>query len=309
MKLNKRLFKAIFVIYLFFFNFTIAIENKILFKVNNEIITSIDILNEINYLNLINSDFQKLDDQKKYEVSKNSLIRDKIKEIDLNQKFKELKLDEDYLNELINNYSKKNGFKDINKFYNELKTSNIKIEEVKKKITIEFLWNQLIVDKFFRNVRINEENIKKNLKVQKKQKEFLLSEILFSLENNNELTDKIELINQTILDEGFSKSALIHSISDTNNTGGKLDWINEASLNTKIKSVLKDLEVGSVTKPILLPGGYLILKINDIREVEKEIDLKKEFEKIKREKINEQLNQMSNLYFNKIKKDIIINEL
>ena len=309
MKLNKRLFKAIFVIYLFFFNFTIAIENKILFKVNNEIITSIDILNEINYLNLINSDFQKLDDQKKYEVSKNSLIRDKIKEIDLNQKFKELKLDEDYLNELINNYSKKNGFKDINKFYNELKTSNIKIEEVKKKITIEFLWNQLIVDKFFRNVRINEENIKKNLKVQKKQKEFLLSEILFSLENNNELTDKIELINQTILDEGFSKSALIHSISDTNNTGGKLDWINEASLNTKIKSVLKDLEAGSVTKPILLPGGYLILKINDIREVEKEIDLKKEFEKIKREKINEQLNQMSNLYFNKIKKDIIINEL
>ena len=309
MKLNKRLFKAIFVIYLFFFNFTIAIENKILFKVNNEIITSIDILNEINYLNLINSDFQKLDDQKKYEVSKNSLIRDKIKEIDLNQKFKELKLDEDYLNELINNYSKKNGFKDINEFYNELKTSNIKIEEVKKKITIEFLWNQLIVDKFFRNVRINEEDIKKNLKVQKKQKEFLLSEILFSLENNNELTDKIELINQTILDEGFSKSALIHSISDTNNTGGKLDWINEASLNTKIKSVLKDLEVGSVTKPILLPGGYLILKINDIREVEKEIDLKKEFEKIKREKINEQLNQMSNLYFNKIKKDIIINEL
>ena len=150
-----------------------------------------------------------------------------------------------------------------------LKKNNIKIEDVKKKITIEFLWNQLIVDKFLRNVRIDEENIKENLKVQKKQKEFLLSEILFSLENNNELVGKIKLINQTILDEGFSKAALIHSISDTNNTGGKLDWINEASLNTKIKSVLKDLEAGSVTKPILLPGGYLILKINDIREVEK----------------------------------------
>ena len=121
MKLNKRLFKAIFVIYLFFFNFTIAIENKILFKVNNEIITSIDILNEINYLNLINSDFQKLDDQKKYEVSKNSLIRDKIKEIDLNQKFKELKLDEDYLNELINNYSKKMVLKILINFITNLK--------------------------------------------------------------------------------------------------------------------------------------------------------------------------------------------
>ena len=309
MKLNKRLFKAVFVFYLFFFNFTIAIENKILFKVNNEIITSIDILNEINYLSFINSDFQKLDDQKIYEVSKNSLIRDKIKEIDLKQKLKELELDENYLNESINNYSKKIGFKDINEFYNELKKSNIKIEDVKKKITIEFLWNQLIVDKFLRNVRIDEENIKENLKVQKKQKEFLLSEILFSLENNNELVGKIKLINQTILDEGFSKAALIHSISDTSNTGGQLNWINEASLNAKIKSVLKNLQAGSITKPILLPGGYLILKINDIREVEKKINLEKEFEKIKREKINEQLNQMSNLYFNKIKKDIIINEL
>ena len=309
MKLNKKLLKVVFVSYLLFLNSTIAIENKILFKVNNEIITSIDILNEINYLSLINSDFQKLEDQKIYEVSKNSLIRDKIKEIDLNYKFKELKIEEDYLNELINNYSKKIGFKDINEFYNELKKSNIKIEEVKKKITIEFLWNQLIVDKFLRNVRIDEETIKRNLKIQKKQKEFLLSEILFSLENNNELAGKIELINQTILNEGFSKAALIHSISDTSNTGGKLDWISEASLNAKIKLVLKDLEAGSVTKPILLPGGYLILKINDIREVEKKIDLKKEFEKIKREKINEQLNQMSNLYFNKIKKDIIINEL
>ena len=309
MKLNKRFFQAVLVFYLFFFNITIAIENKILFKVNNEIITSIDILKEINYLSLINSDFQKLDEQKIYEVSKNSLIRDKIKEIDLNQKFKELKLDEDYLNELINNYSKKIGFKDINEFYNELKKSNIKIEEVKKKITIEFLWNQLIVDKFLRNVRIDEANIKENLKIQKKQKEFLLSEILFSLEKNNQLASKIELINQTILNDGFSRAALIHSISDTNNAGGQLDWINEASLNTKIKSVLKNLEAGSVTKPILLPGGYLILKINDIREVEKKIDLKKEFEKIKREKINEQLNQMSNLYFNKIKKDMIINEL
>ena len=87
MKSNQRLFKAVFIIYLFFFSSTIAIENKILFKVNNQIITSIDILNEINYLSLINSDFQKLDKQRMYEVSKNSLIREKIKEIDLKNKF------------------------------------------------------------------------------------------------------------------------------------------------------------------------------------------------------------------------------
>ena len=309
MKINKKLFKAIFVFYIFFLNQSTAIENKILFKVNNQIITSIDVLNEINYLSLINSDFQKLDKQKIYEVSKNSLIREKIKEIDLKKQFVELKLNEEYLNELFKNYSRRIGFKNTNDFRKEIKKNNIKIDSVIKKITIEAYWNQLMIDKFLKNVKINEANIKKELQNQKMQREYLLSEILFGLEKNNELDNKIKLIKKAISDEGFSKAALIHSISDTSNSGGKLDWINEASLNVKIKSALNNLEIGAHTEPILLPGGYLILKINDIKEVVKEINYEKEFEKIKREKTNEQLNIMSNLYFNKIKKNIIINEL
>ena len=243
-----------------------------------------------------------------YEVSKNSLIREKIKEIDLKNKFIKISLKKKYLNDLIKNFSKRNGFENIDDFYSKLKKHNLKIEEVKKKLTIETFWSQLIIDKFLKNVKIDEINIKKELKEKKKQKEYLLSEILFNLKTNSELADKLNIIKETIFNESFSKAALIHSISDTSNSGGKLDWINEASLNIKIKTALNDLETGSITKPILLPGGYLILKINDIREVEK-IDYKKEFEKIKRAKINEQLNQMSNLYFNKVKKDMIINEL
>ena len=235
MKINKKLFKTIFVFYIFFLNQSTAIENKILFKVNNQIITSIDILNEINYLSLINSDFQKLNKQKIYEVSKNSLIREKIKEIDLKKQFVELKLNEEYLNELIKNYSKRIGFKDRDDFSKELKKNNIKIDTVIKKITIEAFWKQLILDKFLKNVKIDEANIKKELQNQKTQKEYLLSEILFGLETNNELDNKIKLIKKSISDEGFSKAALIHSISDTSNSGGKLDWINEASLNVKIK--------------------------------------------------------------------------
>jgi peptidyl-prolyl cis-trans isomerase SurA len=309
MKINKKLVKIIFIFHLFFLNQSAAIENKILFKVNNQIITSIDILNEINYLSLINSDFQKLDKQKIYEVSKNSLIREKIKEIDLKKKFVELKLNEEYLNELIENYSRRIGFKNANDLNIKLKKNNIKIDSVVKKITIEAFWNQLIIDKFLKSVKINEASIKKELQNQKMQKEYLLSEILFGLENNNELVNKMKLIKKSILDEGFSKAALIHSISDTSNSGGKLDWINEASLNIKIKSALNKLEIGAHTEPILLPGGYLILKINDIKEVEKKINFEKEFEKVKRAKTNEQLNIMSNLYFNKIKKNILINEL
>ena len=35
-------------------------ENKILFKVNNEIITSLDILNELQYLQSINKEFKNI---------------------------------------------------------------------------------------------------------------------------------------------------------------------------------------------------------------------------------------------------------
>ena len=92
MKLNKKLFKAIIIFCLFFFNISTAFENKILFKVNNQIITSVDILNEINYLSLVNTEFQRLDKQKIFEISKNSLIREKIKEIELSQKFEKLEI-------------------------------------------------------------------------------------------------------------------------------------------------------------------------------------------------------------------------
>ena len=65
------------------------------------------------------------------------MIREKIKEIELNRVFKELKLYQKYLNQLIENYSKRIGFENIKNFNNELKKNNIKFETVKKKILLE----------------------------------------------------------------------------------------------------------------------------------------------------------------------------
>ena len=81
-----------------------AIENKILFKVNNEIITSVDILNEIKYLNLLNKNLKNFDKNKIYEVAKNSIIKNKIKENELRKFYKELDVDKKYLNEITIKY-------------------------------------------------------------------------------------------------------------------------------------------------------------------------------------------------------------
>ena len=186
---------------------------------------------------------------------------------------------------------------------------NIEPDLIKKKLSTEILWNQLIFSKYNQSVKINKQDIISKLKKNNKHKEFLLYEILFNLDKNQKLNEKFNLISNKINTTNFSETALTFSSSNTASKGGRLGWIKESSLSNKIRDVLKNIETGNYSNPIVVPGGFLILKIQEIREVDNNLDLNKETEKIIKDKTNEQLNQYSNIYFNKIKKDIIINEL
>ena len=294
--------------FLFFFNnTTVAVENKILFKIDNEIITSLDILSELKYLDIINDKFKEIDRNQKIEIAKRSLIREKIKEIELKKIVKEIKIEEDLLNNLlINNFEKKiNSISDFENYFNKI---DINPDLIRKKISIEVLWNQLIYSKYNMSVKIDKKAIENSLLNKNKQKEFLLSEILFTIENTEELNKKFDLIKQSIKKTNFSEASIVFSTSDTANIGGKLGWIKEAAINLKIRKILESIKIGEHTIPIVVPGGFLILKKEDVREVKSDINFEKEFEIILKEKTNEQLNQFSNIYFNKVKKNIFINE-
>ena len=156
---------------------------------------------------------------------------------------------------------------------------------------------------------MTEKSIQNELSNNVKKKEFLLSEILFNINESEKLNDKIVLLKKEIKEKGFSQTALTYSISDTSNKGGKLGWVSETIMSQKIKNEVKKIKVGNYTNPIVIPGGFLIIKIEDIRELDNSSDLNDEIEKIIKDKTNEQLNQFSNIYFNKIKKDMVINEL
>ena len=300
---------SIFIYFIFFTNLTLALENKILIKVNNEIITTVDLLNEIKYLNSINKNFKDFKKEEIYIISKKSLIREKIKEIELLNYFKEIKIKDELFNNLINDHIKRLKFSSLAEFKNHLKNNDVKFEVIKKKITVEILWNRLIFNKFSKNVKIDREQIKTELNNSNIKKELLLSEILFTVENNENLVDKYKLIVKNINEKNFDKAASIHSISDTSKSGGKLGWIPMSALNQKIKKELLNINIGDFTKPIVIPGGFLIIKINDARKIKDKIDIKKEVESIAERKTNEQLNQFSAIYFNKIKKNIKISEL
>ena len=284
-------------------------ENKILLKINNQIITSLDILTELGYLGTINNEFNEIEKEKAFEISKNSIIREKIKEIEIKRVIKEIKIEDKILNNLIISYFKEFEINTISEFENFFLSKDIDPNVIKKKISIEVLWNQLIYSRYNQNVKIDKQLIKSNLSNNKKQTEFLISEILFNIDENEDLNKKYLLIDNSIKEIDFAQTALAYSISDTANKGGNLGWISESILSEQIYKKIKKLKIGEHTKPILVPGGFLILKLLDFKEINKEFNIENEVKKIVKEKTNQQLNRFSNIYFNKVKKDIVIDEL
>jgi peptidyl-prolyl cis-trans isomerase SurA len=212
------------------------------------------------------------------------------------------------LDNLILKYFKELKITSIPEFEKFFLSKDIDPNKIRKKITIEVLWNELVYNKYQKNIKINKQLIIDDLKKNDKQLEFLISEILFDISENEDLEDKFNLINNNIENNNFSQAALVYSISETASKGGKLGWVKESILSKKILNELKKLKIGEHTNPILVPGGFLILKLIDLREISKNFDLNKEIKKIVNEKTNQQLNRFSNIYFNKIKKDIKINE-
>ena len=307
----KNLKKVIIVIiyYLLATNNLYSLENKILFKVNDEIITTLDISNELKYLGIYNKELKNTKKKQAFEIAKKSLIREKIKEIELKKVIKEIKIEDQTLNNILLIYYKDFQINSISDFENYFISLNISPDLIKKKITIEVLWNELIFSKFYQSVKIDRQAIIEDLKKNNKQKEFFLSEILFDIGENEKLNEKFSVIKNKIDQTNFYKAALTFSISDNANKGGKLGWIKESALNKKIRNILQNIKIGDYSKPLTVPGGFLILKVEDIRKVDINFELDTEVKKIIKKKTDEQLNQFSNIFFNKVQRDVVINEL
>ena len=311
MKINSIYIGIINIIFLLSFHTSnlIAFENKIVIKINNEIITSIDIENEINYLKILNPQVNNLDKNKLINIAKNSLIRERIKIITLLNVVEEIKVQDEYLNEIIKSSYEKLGLNTLDQYKKYLENNQLKIEYIKNKISVEAIWNELIYKKFNSKVVINKDKIINEVKDNSDIK-MLLSEIVFQVKNKNDLEKKYNQIKNDIQSEGFENAALIHSISNSASSGGKIGWINKNSLNEIFNDALLDLKIGEYSRPILTQAGFVIIRINDIKkDKSNEQSIEKKVDTLIRIKTNQQLNQFSNIYLNKIKKDLVINEL
>ena len=305
----KKNIVTIIIIILLFINIVKA-EDKIIIElqIENEILTNVDFLNEKNYLIALNNNLKNIPKNQLKQLARDSLIREKIKKIELS-KFYDLNKKSKYMDEILTDFYKRLNFSSEKEFHLYLKKYNLNLPDIKEKLKIETLWNELIYNRFNAQINIDEEKLKKKLSLQKNLlTEYSLGEILFELNSSEILEKKYNLILKNIKESGFKSSAAIFSISDSSKFGGDLGWINETQLNEVLLKEIKSINVNELTKPIQAANGYLILKLNNKRQKEVKINFEKTLKQMIKKEKNRQLNQFSLIYYNKTKQSIFISE-
>ena len=292
-------------------NYIYSFESYVVLKVNNKIITNVDINNEYRYLIALNTDLQNIDKKKVMNIAKDSIIREKIKEDEL-LKYYDLNIKNKYIDSILANFYKKLGMKNEKEFKSYLSKYNLSFDEIKKKIEIEAAWNDLIYSKYVSKVKIDKIKIKNKindlLSKNKEQNVYLISEIMFNPESFEEIQKKYKLIEKSISEVGFKNTANLYSVSDSAKLGGQVGWVNETQLSEIIKKEISKLKIGEYTKPITIPGGFLIIHLDDKKTHNIYLNFDEEFEKQIAYEKNTKLEQYSKIYFKKIKKNSIISE-
>jgi len=303
---------TLFIIFFFtFFHVSYGDTINIKVKINDEIITNLDIENEKKYLFFLNPKLVELERSKVEDLAKNSLITEIIKKIELKKIFnlnKNNKLVSKIEKKLINdrNISNVEDFKKI------LKERSLNYSMVREKLLIETLWNKLIYDKYKDNVVINKEELRKKIinefNNNKKKFAYNLSEIVFSKSAGETFDEKLLKIGKSIEKVGFENTANIYSISNSSKNGGLIGWINEIQISKQINEKIRKLEVNQVTEPIKIQNGYILIKVNNKKKIQQKINIDNELDKLINKEMNAQLSNFSTIFYKKLKKNIEINE-
>jgi len=281
------------------------------YKINDEIITNIDVENESSYLIALNNELTKLSDTKILEIAKNSIIKETVKKIEL-LKYFTLNQNNPFLDKVIKDFYLKLQLNNEDEFEKYLSNYNLTIQDIKKKIEIETVWNQLIYEKFKNQVTINNDALKKRINqniISETNTSYQLSEIIFDKRKDEPLNKTIKKIHQSIMDIGFKNTANIYSVGDSAKFGGDIGWVDEDNLSNKIVNIIKKLKIGEFSKKVQIGNSYLILKVDNIKKEKNKIDKKKEFSKMVLFEQNRQLEKFSKIYYNKIKINTSISEL
>ena len=301
---------VIFTIFIFLFAFKSISEINIILKVNQNIITNIDLREEKKYLTFLRPSLKQLSEDELVKFSKNSLIREAIKKKEIDLIFKNIN-EEKLREKLVSRLIKFKNAKNEEEILKIIEFNKLNYEKVINKLKYESLWNEYIYQKYIKSVKIDKNNLRKELNkkiLNNKKFEYNLSEILFDINKDEDFEKKKNKILNSIKDEGFRKTAIKFSISESSTNGGNIGWIKETLLSNSITKVLDNMQVGNISNPIRYPNGFLILKVDDKKIIREKIDIDKELDEAIKFEENKQLQQFSLLLYKRLKQNTIINE-
>ncbi len=279
-------------------------------KVNNQIITNFDVKNEKNYLLALNPNLRNLPAKNINRYAIDSIINEKIKKIEIERKY-EILINDNIVKKIIRDLYSEIGISNIQDFEKYLSSYNINLEIVEKKIAVEVAWNDYIIQKFNNSILVDEMKIKEKINQLKKGnfvENMSLSEIIFTLSENENFENKLIKIKESINKIGFDETAKIYSISESKKDGGKIGWVFKSQLSNKIYEQIKKISIGEYTDPITVPGGFILLKLNDKKNQLLEINEEEQFKKAVNFEKNRQLTMYSTLHYKRIYNKAVINE-
>ena len=310
--MNNYKFFSVLLIFFIFFSNLFANSIKIIVKVQDEIITNLDIDNEKKYLTFLNPKLKELSNSRINEIAKNSLIREIIKKNEL-EKIYDFEKTGDLIDVVEKNFLESKNISNKTEFIQILKNQKLNYETIKKKLQIEALWNQFIYNKYAKNIRINENSLRESVISQFKDKnkkyEYNLSEIFFTETQDKSLNETLKKIIFSIEEIGFENTANIYSISSTSKNGGLIGWVNELQISEKIKKNILNLNTNEISKPIRIENGYLLVKVNERREFKQKINLENQLKELINKETNRQLNSFSIIYYKRLRKNIRVDEI
>ncbi len=304
-------FKYLFLTSLFFSSFFFSIvksdlNNKIIAKIGNDIITSFDLINEVNTILALSN--RKAENEK--IVTYQRLAYSNIKEIIIKkQAIEKYEIDEFNENDLINYISmleKNLGIQEYS-LKDHFKKFGANFDLFIKNTQTNLKWNTLIFLLYQKELDVDESLIKsdidKEIKNNKEIIEYNLSEIVMIDADKNKLLN----VKKSIIDKGFEKSAILLSESVTSAKGGVIGWVSSSSISPNYLSKIKKLKINDVSEPIKNNNSTVFLKLNDKRILSKKnIDLDRIKKSIINKKKQEKLNIFSNSHYLDLEKKTYI---
>tara|TARA_Y100000590_G_scaffold292934_1_gene329908 strand:- start:6537 stop:7469 length:933 start_codon:yes stop_codon:yes gene_type:complete len=272
-KINKIIFT--FLVLLIFTGKGVAeIKDSLFMTVGNNPVTRSDIVNEIKIILILNNESYSDDKREQLQnLAVKSIIKRNVKQIELDRHDYLEYSKEDLKSELERLATKISV--DVETLKNICASNELDFSLIENQIKVELYWNSLIFQLYKNRLKVDSKEIDEKLKKiqNKKIQEYLISEILFTITEEDKLDSEIAEMIKKINIEGFENVARNSSISESGIKGGDLGWLNENVISEKMKSTILETPVGQLSKPVVLRNGVLIFKIRDRREVKESLSL------------------------------------